>query len=329
MQPACGDIPSSSIACYTNAGVSFVGDLAAIKNWIYSRSSAGVKDERYVRQLRDVEQFFTHVFDNNPDGISVLDQDLTIMGVNQALERWYAHKSPLRGQKCFAAYHDRDHPCELCPTRKALGSGESAVGVVPYETPAGAEGTQELLAFPLFDDRGAVIGVIEYVRDISRLEEEERVVENLKTQLQFREKTLQEQETALRVLLRQRGMQEGAASRNVGSTINHLVKPLLDRLEARMDDNECLDLLDRIRRSLDEVASPFSRALTSHEYGFTARELEVGSLIVSGKTSKEISACLGISTKAVSFHRTNMRRKLLLNQSGESLRNRLVELSLA
>jgi PAS domain S-box-containing protein len=305
-----------------------MGDLAEIKNWIYSRSSAGVKDQRYLQQLRDVEQFFTHVFDNNPDGISVLDRDLTIMGVNQAMERWYGHKSPLHGKKCFAAYHDRDKPCAVCPTRQALETGESVAGVVPYETPVGAEGTQELLAFPLFDDRGAVIGVIEYVRDISRIEEEERVVENLKTQLQFREKTLQEQETALRVLLRQRGLQEADPSRNVGSTINHLVKPLLDRLETRLENTECLDLLSRIRGALDEVSSPFSRTLTSHEYDFTARELEVASLIVAGKTSKEISGCLGISTKAVSFHRTNMRRKLRLNQTGENLRNRLIDLSL-
>ena len=305
-----------------------VGDLAAIKNWIYSSSSAGVKDERYLRQLRDVEQFFTYVFDNNPDGISVLDRDLTIMGVNQAMERWYAHKSPLRGKKCYVAYHDRDAPCDFCPTRTVLETGDSVVGVVPYETGAGAEGSQELLSFPLFDDRNTVIGVIEYVRDISRLEEEERVVETLKTRLQLQDKTLHEQETALKVLLRRRGLQEADPARNIGNTLNHLVTPLLGRLEGRLDDRECRDLLVQIRQALAEVASPFTRTLTSGEHGFTPRELEVASLIVAGKTSKEIAACLGISTKAVSFHRTNMRRKLSLNQTGRNLRNRLIELSL-
>jgi DNA-binding CsgD family transcriptional regulator len=305
-----------------------LSDLAAIKNWIYSSSSAGVKDERYLRQLRDVEQFFTYVFDNNPDGISVLDRDLTIMGVNQAMERWYENKSPLRGKKCYAAYHDRDCPCDFCPTRTALKTGESVVGVVPYETDAGAAGSQELLSFPLFDDRHAVIGVIEYVRDISRLEEEERVVENLKTRLQFQDKTLHDQETALRVLLRRHGLQEALPARNIGSSLSHLVTPLLARLEDRLDDRESRDLLARIRRAIEEVASPFARTLTSGELGFTPRELEVASLIVAGKSSKEIATSLGISTKAVSFHRTNMRRKLRLNHPGQNLRNRLIELSL-
>ena len=73
-----------------------------------------------------------------------------------------------------AAYHDRDAPCDFCPTRTALETGDSVVGVVPYETGAGTEGSQELLSSPLFDDRSTVVGVIKYVRDISRLEEEER-----------------------------------------------------------------------------------------------------------------------------------------------------------
>jgi len=115
---------------------------------------------------------------------------------------------------------------------------------------------------------------------------------------------------------------------NIGNTLNHLVTPLLGRLEGRLDDRECRDLLVQIRQALAEVASPFTRTLTSGEHGFTPRELEVASLIVAGKTSKEISSRLGISTKAVSFHRTNMRRKLRLNQTGRNLRNRLIELSL-
>lgn len=302
-----------------------MSDLSAIKNWIYSQSSAGVKDERYQSHLRDVEQFFVYLFDNNPDGISVLDRDLNILGVNHAMERWYEHRMPLQGKKCFEAYHDRRTPCESCPTRQAVTSRKSVVGVVPYDTEHGKAGTQELLSFPLFDDRNEVIGVIEYVRDISRLEEEERVFETLKSRLQLQDQTLHEQETALRVLLRQRGREEAAPARNVASSVSHLVLPLVSQLEGRLRDEESLELVAQIREALAELTSPFVRSLASAAHGFTQRELEVASAIVAGRSSKEISAALGITTKAVSFHRTNMRRKLGLGRS-ENLRARLVEL---
>lgn len=304
-------------------------DLAAIRNWIYSNSSAGVKNERYQRQLRDVEHFFTYVFDNNPDGISVLDRDLTIMGVNRAMEQWYPDQTPLRGQKCFAAYHGRSDPCVDCPSRRALETRQSIAGVVPYETGEGSDGTQELLAFPLFDDRNTVIGVIEYVRDISRLEDEERAITTLKTRLQLQDKTLQEQESALRVLFRQRVRDEANPALNIQSTIGHVVKPLLRRLEDRLGDPVSLGLVAEIRDALDGATSGLARRLASREYGFTGRELEIASCIVAGRTSKEIAASLGISPKAVSFHRANIRRKLGVAGTGENLRSRLIDISLS
>ncbi len=303
-----------------------MSELSDIRNWIYEHSTAGVVDQRYLAQMRDVEQFFTHVFDNNPDGISILDRDLTIMGVNSAMERWYPGKAPLRGRRCFEAYHDRGSPCVECPSRRALESGESQVGIVPYETSRGAQGSQELLAFPLFDDRGKVIGVIEYVRDISRLEEEERVVDTLKARLQLQDKTLHEQEAALRVLLRQRGREELQPVRNIESTLQHQVRPLLGQLRGRTSDLQSLEIIAEIEKQLDQAASPLTRKLASPEYGLSQRELEVASLVVCGRSSKEISALLGISTKAVSFHRANIRRKLELGSPQQNLRKRLIEL---
>jgi PAS domain S-box-containing protein len=303
-----------------------VSDLSEIRSWIYSKSTAGVVDQRYLAQMRDVEQFFTYVFDNNPDGISILDRELTIMGVNRAMERWYVDKAPLRGKKCYEAYHARRRPCTNCPTCRALETGESQVGIVPYETSHGAEGTQELLTFPLFDDRGSVIGVIEYVRDISRLEEEERVIDNLKRRLQLRDKELHEQDAALRVLLRQRGLEEARPERNAASTVLHQIRPLLEQLKALTHDAKAQEIIGQMENGLDRASMPLTRRLASAEYGLSQRELEVASFIVNGKSSKEISGLLGISTKAVSFHRANIRRKLGLTARRENLRARLIEL---
>ena len=74
--------------------------------------------------------------------------------------------------------------------------------MVPYDTPRHAAGTQELSVLPLFDDAGRLFCLIEYVREITDLNQEQRIVESLKRRIQFQDQTLQEQEVALEVLLR-------------------------------------------------------------------------------------------------------------------------------
>jgi diguanylate cyclase (GGDEF)-like protein/PAS domain S-box-containing protein len=129
------------------------------------------------RAMRDeLEMALTHsarflesVFAGIQDGISVLDEEFTIICVNPAMERWYAHAAPLVGKKCYEAYHGATRPCEVCPTREALRTGEAARAEVPKRDAGGAvTGWFDLFSFPLTDvETGAVTGVIEHVRDIS------------------------------------------------------------------------------------------------------------------------------------------------------------------
>lgn len=53
----------------------------------------------------------SNLFNSIEDGISILDTSLNIVRVNFTMQKWYAHKPRLVGQKCFAAYHDRGGTC--------------------------------------------------------------------------------------------------------------------------------------------------------------------------------------------------------------------------
>lgn len=119
--------------------------------------------------LREQEYFTAGVLESIRDGISILDVDLDIVRVNQSMERWYAHAMPLIGKRCYAAYHGRDEPCEVCPVARTLETGESAFEIVPRTGPDGViTGWQALYSFPHYDPvTGLLKGVIEYVRDIS------------------------------------------------------------------------------------------------------------------------------------------------------------------
>jgi len=117
--------------------------------------------------LRESEHFLADVFNAIQDGISVLDCDLTVLRVNTWIERMYASQVPLAGKKCYEAYHGRKSPCPVCPTRRALQTGRTATEVVPYTVEKETQGWLELSAFPWKHRDGRIVGVIEYVKNVT------------------------------------------------------------------------------------------------------------------------------------------------------------------
>jgi DNA-binding CsgD family transcriptional regulator len=138
--------------------------------------------------------------------------------------------------------------------------------------------------------------LIEYVREISDLNEEERTIENLKRRIQFQDQTLHEQEVALEVLLRRTDRAARRAANDVAANITLSISPVIGRL-------------------------------TAHNREFTPREREIASLVLDGRTSKEIAERLCLTIKAVDFHRMNLRKKLRMGGSSQSLQARLIEMN--
>jgi len=110
------------------------------------------------------------------DGISVLDSSLTITRTNRRMEEWYPHSLPLLGRKCYEAYHGRSEPCEVCPSRRTLETGEVAYEVVPKVEEGEVVGWMDLYTVPLTDfSTRKPVGVIEYVKDVT----ESKIAEEL------------------------------------------------------------------------------------------------------------------------------------------------------
>ena len=293
-------------------------DIESLKTWL--------KDYGTDTIIEEFGQFISYLFNSNRDGISILDNHFTILGVNFTMERWYAHRGSFIGQKCYDVYHSRRFPCEGCPTLTAIRTGRYATSFVPYEDSEGVQGTQELCAFPLFDDGNKVTGVIEYVRAVEDEKIEERVVDNLKRRLRFQEQTLNEQEIALQVLIRQRERSEKRLADSIKRNIDTLIYPVLDDLKRRLEGTEFFHQVMLLETYTENLLSPLAYAFTSRDYNLTAREIQVADLIKQGKTSKEIAEMLGISVKAVDYHRMNVRRKLGLTNTNENLRTRLCKI---
>ena len=158
------------------------GRIEYDKNGNFTQAHCFFKDiterKSIENQLRSSKAFLSNVFTSIQDGISILNKDLNIIQVNPIMELWYSHSMPILGKKCYEVYHERNKPCEICPSLQALRSGQPAYDVVPKRGPKQKiTGWLDLYSFPLLDERdGQIIGVIEYVRDISvRMKAEQRL----------------------------------------------------------------------------------------------------------------------------------------------------------
>jgi PAS domain S-box-containing protein len=303
-------------------------DVAFLKEWINKKNKEGMTnlDARLI--LNEFEQFLKYIFNSIQDGISILDKDLNILGTNLSMEIWYEHKKPFLGKKCFEIYHDRNSPCKNCPTINTIKTGKSMIHTIKYKTPNNKEGWHELFTFPLFDDQNNVISIIEYVRDITQRKKVEVISEKLKKRLHLQAQTLQEQETVLKYLFKQKEKEQNIIADNVMSNINLLIKPVIYDLKIKLKGNPAQESLNVLESYLDKVTQPFSniKKLNSNLYNLTAKEIQVASLIMEGKTSKNISSILGISIKAVDFHRANIRKKLKIKNNKINLQNYLLKL---
>jgi PAS domain S-box-containing protein len=133
--------------------------------------------------VREKEQFLSSVFDAIQDGISVLTPSLEIVRTNQAMKDWYASHQPLTGKRCYEVYQGRKAPCEDCPTLRAIESRSIEMQEVALYEDGREIGVLELYAFPINGDNGAVTGVVEYVRDISKRKKVEASLADSKRRL--------------------------------------------------------------------------------------------------------------------------------------------------
>ncbi|MBW1720204.1 MAG: PAS domain S-box protein, partial [Deltaproteobacteria bacterium] len=120
------------------------------------------------KELQEGERFLQDVFDAIKDGISVLDINLKIVRVNSWMEEMYSKEKKLAGRKCYEVYQKRDTPCPWCPSLKTIETGETHNAIVPYPSKENPTGWIELSSFPLKNIEGDMVGVIEYVKDITQ-----------------------------------------------------------------------------------------------------------------------------------------------------------------
>lgn len=138
-------------------------------------------------------------------------------------------------------------------------------------------------------------------------------------ELKERQKTLEEMNVTLKVLLRQHQEDKENLERNLVANINTSLLVYLDKLKSSGLRGDQRRLISEIERQLKKVGTSFVRDLTSEYLGLSPSEIKVATLIKEGRSSKEIAELLNVSLNAVLFHRNNLRAKLGLKDTKVNL----------
>jgi len=181
-------------------------------------------------------------------------------------------------------------------------------------------------ASPLYDSKGNVVGAIQSIRDVTDRKRTEKALKKREKELEIKSRNLEELNTALNVLLKQREMDKDELEERTLSNVKHLILPYIEKLKKISLDAKEEAYIGIIESNLKDIVSPFSQKLSSKYITFTPRELQVANLIKEGRTTKEIAELLNTSPGTIDFHRNNIRNKLNLKNRRANLKSYLLTL---
>lgn len=111
-------------------------------------------------------RFLQSVIDSIDDSLIIISPDYRVRMMNRHAHELYLGTTPVHEPiHCYELAHDRQEPCSgtshPCPLREVLLRGSAARVTHTHVDRRGQAFEVNLLASPLLDEEGSVIGVIE------------------------------------------------------------------------------------------------------------------------------------------------------------------------
>lgn len=166
----------------------------------------------------------------------------------------------------------------------------------------------------------------ELQKEIWERRDKERLLMEREVDLEMEKTNLQETNTALKVLLKQRDTDKHGFEEQVMYNVKELILPYLDKLKATPLDDRQEAYLSILEANLGDLTSAFSRRLSLEFYGLTTSELKVANFIRQGKKTREIASLIGLSKRTIDAYRLSIRRKLRIKNKKANLRTLLMSM---
>ncbi len=340
--------------------------VALDKARLYSDALRELSERKRAEEiLRKSEERYRLLLESSPDPIVVYNLQGKAMYVNPAFEQTFGlQRQELLG-KHIDFVPEESWPETRAAIENMLSGQKIHLFETKRLTRDGRLLDVQLSSTLYFDEEGRPAGNIVTLRDISaqkRAERElleyhnqleERVSERTaelaqantqlarqvedrkraEAELRKREKQLKAQSlhleevnTALRVLLKQREDDKRELGQVVLANVRQLITPYLERLQKGRLSAVQKALVDILGSNLEGIISPFTSQLSARHFNLTPSEIRVANLVKEGRTNKEVAEMLLLSKNTILFHRHNIRTKLGLRNSKKNLRSHLLGL---
>ncbi len=119
-------------------------------------------------------------FDAVTDLLTIRDKDYRVLRANRAtFQRLGLKPEEMIGKRCFETIHRRAKPCERCHLSETLITMKPAFGERESDY---LRGIMQYYTFPIFDEKGEIVAVIDLEREITeqkRMEKEKEVINNI------------------------------------------------------------------------------------------------------------------------------------------------------
>ncbi len=316
-------------------------------------------------RIRDSEQRYRNFMESSPDPMVVYDKQGVATYVNPAFEQTFgmsrkellgrhidfvppeawpetrtAIQAMLKGEKISLFETQRmtkdgrklDVQLSSClymdDTGKTVGNIVTMRDVTDHKRAALALRKYQDQLEELVRERTAELNAanLRLARDVEERKQTQKTLLRREIDLQTQSRHLEEVNTALRVLLKQREQDRYELQNNVLANVKQLVLPYLEQIHnTRMSTRQQM-LVDIVEANLNHIVSPFVNRLSSGFSRFTPTEIRIANLIKEGRSNEEIAGLLLVSKNTVLFHRHNIRKKLNLTGTGGNLCSYLLTL---
>lgn len=248
------------------------------------------------------------------DGLSEIDEHQVTTYANEMLcKMWGRSRDEIIGKK-VDQFLDDDNKKILSRQLEERRKGERKPYEIIWTKKDGSKLHTIMTPTPYFDDKGNFKGSFAVITDISKQKKERNLLEMMVKQrtreLENKTRSLEEVNTALRVLLKKREEDKHILEERMLLNVRELVIPYIERMkQAPLNERQegCLDIIES---TLNDIVAPFLHKLSLEFLNLTPSEIQVANLVKFGKTTKEIAQILNLSGKTIEFYRKSIRKKV-------------------
>jgi PAS domain S-box-containing protein len=282
--------------------------------------------ERYKlqEQIRESEKRYRTIFETTASATMIIEEDTTVSLVNRTFEEKIGYsRKDVEGKKSWTEFIPAEDVAQI---RKYHDARRTDPGSIPENYEArflDSEGNiRDVLvtAAMIPGTRTSIASLL----DITERKNAERALKEREQELEAQSRMLEEVNTALRVLLKQRDEDKKELEEKLLTNVKELVMPYFEKLNKTSRTPEQIACLGILETNLNDIISPFLKNITLTHSDLTPREIQIANLIKNGKTTKDIAELLNVSTRAIEFHRDNIRIKLKLKNKKTNLRSYLL-----